>query len=415
MRAEIISIGTELLLGQIANSNAKYLGEECASLGINVYFQTVVGDNLNRIKEAFQIAKNRANLIICTGGLGPTQDDITKDALGEFTNRKLTIHQPTLEKIRGFFTASGSQMVKSNERQAHLLEGAYPLTNEVGLAIGLALTDNGTNYILLPGPPGELKPMFERYVIPWLNSLIPENTSLFSKTLRYAGIIESELENRLSEIIEKQQDPTIALYAKVGEVSVRLTTRASSKEKAKSKIDEVEQKIRERTAEFIYADEDISIELAIYKLLKEKGVTLSVVESCTGGLLSHLITSIPGSSSVFQGGVVCYTNELKHKFSDIPLNMLNEKGSPGAVSAETAELLASNVRKSTNSDYCLSITGVAGPAESEGKPVGLVYIGLAVRGQVTKVINVHFPGNRNIVQLRAAKYALFFLYQSLLK
>lgn len=413
MRAEIIAVGTELLLGQIVNTNAQYLSQECANLGIDIYFQTVVGDNAGRIKHALETARSRAELIICTGGLGPTQDDLTKDALADFLGKRLFLHGPSMDKITATFQARGIHMVESNARQALLIEGAEPLPNDTGLAVGLAITADGTHYILLPGPPREMKPMFETYAKPWLRSILPDEAPLYSTMLKFAGIGESSLEHALIDLIERQSDPSIAPYAKEGEVTIRLTTRARSREEAERKMRPVEAAIRERVGAHLYAVEDIPLEAAIVRRMTEAGLTFAVAESCSGGLLSHLVTSVPGSSAVFRGGVVCYTNEVKSGLLGVPRGMLEGEGAPGAVSGETAVLLAENAMRRTNADFALSITGVAGPGESEGKPVGLVYIGIARQGQPARSEKLVLSGSRETIKLRAAKQALYELWKIL--
>lgn len=414
MRAEIIAVGTELLLGQIVNTNAQYIAQGCAGIGLNVYYQTVVGDNRERIREAFRLAADRADVIIVTGGLGPTQDDLTKDALSELLGLPMSIHGPSMEKITAVFQSRGLEMVKSNERQAHVLDGCTPLDNENGLAVGIGLTKDGTHYVLLPGPPKEMKPMFDRRAIPWIRSVMGEEAApLHSKMLKFAGIGESSLEHRLIDLIDGQQDPTIAPYAKEGEVSIRLTTRATSSEEAERKLAETEREIRGRVGEYIYADQDVPIEHEIVSLLIRSGKTAATAESCTGGMVSEMITAIPGSSAALRGGIICYTNDAKHELLGIPLEVLEGEGAPGAVSAETAALLAERVLERTSSDYGVSVTGVAGPAESEGKPVGLVYIGLAERGRSPEAIKLQLSGNRGSIRLKAAKQALYLLWQRL--
>lgn len=410
MKAEIIAIGTELLLGQIVNTNAQYLSKGCADLGINVYFQTVVGDNLQRIKQSFETARQRADLIICTGGLGPTQDDLTKDALAEFLGRTLYIHQPSMDKIEQVFASRGMEMVASNSRQANLLVDSEPLTNDTGLAIGAALTHEGTHYVLLPGPPKEMKPMFDNYTRSWLQARLTGVLPLYSKMLKFAGIGESSLEHQLIDLIDGQQDPSIAPYAKEGEVTIRLTTRAAGAEEGFAKIANVEKKIRERLGEYIYADEDVSMEQTLVRLMSERGFTLSTAESCTGGLLSEMLTAVTGSSSMFRGGVVCYSNELKHVMLGVPMELLEGDDAPGAISAETAGRLAEGALERANSDFSLAITGVAGPSTSEGKPVGLVFIGLAERGKDVVTHQLQLSGGREMIRLKAAKAALYQLW-----
>lgn len=412
MRAEIIAVGTELLMGQIANTNAQFLSKGLADLGIGVYFHTVVGDNAGRIKESLALAKSRADLIICTGGLGPTQDDITKDVLAEVLGRPLVIHQPSMDKMTELFAKRNMPMVESNARQALMLEGSDPLANETGLAVGVALTVDGTRYVLLPGPPSEMKPMFELQVKPWLEANVEGLEALHSTMLKFAGIGESSLEHQLIDLIDAQTDPTIAPYAKEGEVAIRLTTRAGSAQEAARKLKPLEDEIRRRLGGFIYAAEDISLEEFLLRELAFRGQTLAVAESCTGGQLSDLLTAVPGSSNAFAGGLISYTNQVKHRVLGIPLNELEGEGAPGAVSAETAIRMAEAVRTLCGADYGLSVTGVAGPSESEGKPVGLVYVGIAGGGEAAAV-ELQAWGNRSTIKLRASKSALYQLWERL--
>jgi nicotinamide-nucleotide amidase len=411
MNAEIIAVGTELLMGQIANTNGQFLSQELAKLGINVYFQTVVGDNAGRMRQALELARSRADLIVCTGGLGPTQDDLTKDVLAEFLGRSLTYHEPSLRKMTDFFAARGVVMVESNKRQALMLDGSDPLPNETGLAVGIAVTHDGTHYMLLPGPPQEMKPMFLNYGVPWLQGVMTDEAPLVSKMLKFAGIGESALEHQLIDLIRSQTDPTIAPYAKEGEVAIRLTTRAATREEGLARIAPVEAEIRRRAGEFVYADQDVTLEAKVLELLKESGRTLAVAESCSGGLLSDLLTAVPGSSQAYLGGVICYSNALKHRFVGVPMEVLEGPSAPGAVSGQTAMLLAEGVRARADADFGVSITGVAGPDPSEGKPVGLVYVGIAERGSEPQAFELKTYGNRETIKLRAAKNALYRLWQ----
>jgi nicotinamide-nucleotide amidase len=413
MRAEIIAVGTELLLGQIVNTNAQFLSQSCADIGVNVYFQTVVGDNIGRIREALAIAKQRADLIICTGGLGPTQDDLTKDVLADVLGQQLVMHQPSMDKIEELFQGRSTPMPASNARQALMLEHSNPLKNDTGLAVGVGLTQDNTHYILLPGPPKEMKPMFERYAIPWIQSRMTGVQPLYSRMLKFAGIGESILEERLIDLIKEQSDPSIAPYAKEGEVLIRLTTRSASSSEAEAKLLSVEQEIRSRVGDYLFADQDIPLEQAVLGLLERSGRTIAAAESCTGGLLSDMFTAIPGSSRAFKGGIVCYTNEIKHKLLNVPMELLEGLDAPGAVSAEAAANLASSIRQLTGSSIGVSITGVAGPAESEGKPVGTVFVGIADGANEPAVIPLKLSGNRETIKLRAARSALYQVWRLL--
>ncbi|UVI32569.1 competence/damage-inducible protein A [Paenibacillus spongiae] len=413
MRAEIIAVGTELLLGQIVNTNATYLSQGLAEMGIDVYFQTVVGDNAARISQAIELARSRADLIVFTGGLGPTQDDLTKDALAAYLNRPIVIHQPSMEKIESIFSSRGIHMVESNRRQAHMIEGSVPLKNEAGLAVGDGLTADGTHYMLLPGPPREMKPMFDGPGKTWLRSVAGDTHRLFSRILKFAGIGESSLEQKLIDLIDAQSDPTIAPYANEGEVAIRLSTKSQSEQEANAKLDRTEEQINQIVGKHLYAREDIPLEAAVIRLLRASGRKLSSAESCTGGLLAELVTNVPGSSGEFVGGVVTYTNMMKHKLLGIPMSQLEGTGAPGAISDSTAALMAERVRERTGSDFGISLTGVAGPSESEGKPVGLVHIGIARPGMPPAVHTIHLSGSREMIRLRAAKSALYRLWLEL--
>jgi nicotinamide-nucleotide amidase len=414
VNAEIIAVGTELLLGQIVNTNAQFLAQQCAAMGIDVFFQTVVGDNGNRLKQAISLAKERAQLIIFTGGLGPTLDDLTKDVLAEFLQRELIIHQPSMDKIDSFFTTRGIAMVESNARQALMISGSDALMNDTGMAVGNALTVEGTHYVVLPGPPREMKPMFENHAKVWLRTVMGNEMPLYSKMLKFCGIGESNLEHALIDLIQNQQDPTIAPYAKEGEVTIRLSTKAKTQVEANQRMASTEQTIRERLGEFLYAQEDIGIEQVILRLLAERNMTLAVAESCTGGLLSDLITSVPGSSASFLGGIICYSNQTKRELLKVPSAMLEGEDTPGAVSGEAAQVLAEQLLLLLQSDYAISITGVAGPNSVEGKPVGLVYIAVAQKDQPTHIVKVMRTGGRELIKLKAAKTALYHLWKKLI-
>ncbi|WP_373229522.1 competence/damage-inducible protein A [Cohnella sp.] len=413
MRAEIIAVGTELLLGQIVNTNAQYLSRGLAELGIDVYYQTVVGDNKERLIGAIGIARGRADLLVFTGGLGPTLDDLTRDALAEYLGRGTILHEPTMNKIWSLFTARGGAFVESNRKQALMVEGAIPLRNDTGLAIGNALSVDGTHYLLLPGPPREMKPMFDNDASAWLKELMGETFSLHSVMLKFAGIGESGLEDLLIDLIREQQDPTIAPYAKEGEVAVRVSTKAADSEEASRKLEPAIMEIRKRTAAHLYAEEDVPIEATIVRLLTEQQRTVTLAESCTGGMVSQLLTTVPGSSVVFLGGAVTYSNPMKIQLASVPAELLEGPDATGAISAESAVAMAEGMRRLADSDFALSITGNAGPAAAEGKPVGLVYVGLAERGRETRVETLQLSGDREGIRLRSSKRALYLLWLSL--
>ncbi|WP_028610966.1 competence/damage-inducible protein A [Paenibacillus harenae] len=413
MKAEIIAVGTELLLGQIVNTNAQYLSQKLAGLGIDVYFQTVVGDNPVRLRQAIEIGRSRADLLVFTGGLGPTQDDLTKDVLADYLNRGLSLHEPSMSKIEHLFQTRGLHMVESNRRQALSIDGAEPLDNTTGLAVGNGLSADGTLYLLLPGPPKEMKPMMDGAGETWLRTMLTNERPLYSRILKFAGIGESNLEAKLLDLIDGQVDPTLAPYAKEGEVSIRVSTKADTEAEAGRKIDGAVEKIKERVGEYLYAEQDIPIEEAVVQLLRSSRRKLASAESISGGLLAELITSVPGSSGEYLGGVVTYTNFMKHRLLGIPMSQLEGEGAPGAISDSTAALMAERARELSDADFGVSLTGVAGPAEAEGKPVGLVYYGLAERGKKTVVLTMQLSGDRASIRTRAAKAALYRLWLSL--
>ncbi|WP_080838817.1 competence/damage-inducible protein A [Cohnella massiliensis] len=413
MKAEIIAVGTELLLGQIVNTNAKFLSQGLAELGVDVYYQTVVGDNEARIRRAIETACGRADLLVFTGGLGPTLDDLTRDALAAFLGLPIHLHEPTMRKIEEMFSGRGTAFVESNRRQAMLIEGAVPLRNDTGLAVGNALSAGGKHYLLLPGPPREMKPMFENDASAWLRELLGDSAALHSTMLKFSGIGESALEDLFIDLIREQTDPTIAPYAKEGEVAIRVSTKSADAEEAARRMEPTLQEIRRRADRYLYAEEDITLEEAVIRLLASQRRTLSVAESCTGGMIATMLTAVPGSADVFSGGVVSYTNDVKRKLLGVPLSLLEGDGAPGAVSAETAAAMAEGMRAAADTDLALSVTGVAGPAGSEGKPVGLVYIGLAERGKPTKTERIQLAGDREGIRLRASKRTLYRLWLAL--
>jgi len=413
MKAEIIAVGTELLLGQIVNTNARDISLKLAELGIDVYYQTVVGDNTARIRSAIEIARSRADLLFFTGGLGPTQDDLTKDVLAQYLGKEIELHEPSMAKIEDLFVSRGIEMVESNRRQANTIVGATPLQNDAGLAVGNALYEDGTYYLLLPGPPKEMKTMLNGPTIEWLRSVMVEEKPLFSRLLKFAGIGESNLEAKLLPLIDTQTDPSFAPYAKEGEVSLRISTKASNEQAANIVIDEAVERVKEYVGEFLYAQKDVPIEVEIARLLELHNLTLASAESCSGGLFAELIAKVPGTSSQFFGGVVTYTNDMKHRLLDIPMSQLEGEGAPGAISASTAKLMAEKVRLLLDTTFGVSITGVAGPATSEEKPVGMVFIAIAQKEKDTEVFELKLSGDRGSIQLKSVKSLQYHLWRAL--
>ncbi|MBZ4653251.1 MAG: competence/damage-inducible protein cinA [Peptococcaceae bacterium] len=405
MNGEIISIGTELLLGQIINTNTRYLSEKLAGLGINVYYHTSVGDNKKRIMDALTIARSRAQLIILTGGLGPTDDDLTKETLAEFLNLSLEINPEELAKLKEFFARRNSEMTENNIKQAAFVPGATILVNDRGTAPGMALQHEGCAYLILPGPPVEMEHMFSQYAVPWLreNVIPPGTKGLFSHVLKFVGIGESKLEWMLKDLFVRQTEPTLALLAKSGEVHLRLTARARDKEEFLQIIFPLVREIRERVGEYLFATDEVSLVDSIAEELKAHNLTVSTAESCTGGMLSQVLTSVPGSSLYFLGSITAYSNDIKTKILGVPEEVI---AAHGAVSQETASFMANRIRELTGSMLGIGITGIAGPGGgSSDKPVGLVYIALAA-SDLHWSSGYHFTGDRDTIRQRATITAL---------
>lgn len=418
MKAEIIAVGTEILTGQITNTNAQFLSEEFAKLGIDVFFQTAVGDNEERLLSIIDLASKRSDLVVLCGGLGPTEDDLTKQTLAKYLGRNLVFDEKASKRLDEFF-ATRPQFTRTanNERQAQLIEGSTPLQNGTGLAVGGVIEVDGVTYVVLPGPPSELKPMVWDYLVPLLSS---DHKQLYSRVLRFFGIGESQLVTVLSDLIDNQTDPTIAPYAKTGEVTLRLSTKADDIESAKEKLDQLEQKIlSKKTLNSIplenllygYGD-DNSMARVVFDLLKKKHKTITAAESLTAGLFQSSIADFSGSSSVFNGGFVTYSIEEKSKMLQIPLEELQEHG---VVSHFTAEKMAEQSRKLTDADFGIGLTGVAGPDSLEGHPAGTVFIGIATREKVHSIRVLIGGRSRSDVRHIACLYAFNLVRQALLQ
>jgi nicotinamide-nucleotide amidase len=373
MNAEIIGIGSELLLGQIANTDAQYLSQQLSFLGINVYWHTVVGDNQNRILEALRIASERSDIIITTGGLGPTMDDLSKETVAEFLGMELVVHQPSLQRIKDYFHAMNRTMSNNNVKQALFPREAIVLPNDKGTAPGAIIEKDGKIYIVLPGPPFELEPMFERYVMPYLAEKSQEG--IYSRVLRIFGIGESSVEEITKDLLLQQKNPTIAPLASMGEVTLRITAKAPSREEGEALILPVQEEIKKRLGNSVYGYDDDRMESVVVSLLRSKGCTLAAAESCTGGHISNLITNVSGASDVFIEACVTYSNEAKiARLGVLPETL----AAHGAVSSQTAREMAEGIRKSSGADYGIGVTGIAGPGGgSPEKPVGLVYMAIS--------------------------------------
>jgi nicotinamide-nucleotide amidase len=410
VNAEIIAVGSELLLGQIANTNAQFLSKQMADLGINVYFHTVVGDNALRLRRAIEIAQTRANLIIFTGGLGPTKDDLTKETIADVLQRKLVIDEEALQSIRAYFARTKRTMTENNVKQALVLEEAEILRNDYGMAPGMVLTIDEITYMLLPGPPKEMEPMFLNYGRPLLIRKLGRHERIESRVLRFFGIGESQLETEIEDLIERQTNPTIAPLAGDGEVTLRLTAKHHSAFEAEKMLDEIEKTILERVGDYFYGYNEDTIFSKTMEQLISQNVTIASAESLTGGLFAQQLTSIPGASQTVKGSVVCYTNEIKERLLRVSKEILDRDG---AVSESCAKALAENVRTLFQTDIGISFTGVAGPSLQEGKPVGTVYIGIAASSSPTEVFSLSLAGSREAIRMRTAKYGCYYLLKRL--
>ena len=416
MKAEIIAVGTEILTGQIVNTNAQFLSEKLAEIGVDVYFQTAVGDNEARLLSLLEIASQRSNLVILTGGLGPTEDDLTKQTLAKFLGKDLVFDPQAQEKLDIFFAHRPDYArTPNNERQAQIVEGATPLPNETGLAVGGVSEVDGVTYVVLPGPPSELKPMV-------LNQLLPKlmtGTKLYSRVLRFFGIGESQLVTILADLIDHQTDPTLAPYAKTGEVTLRLSTKAVSQEKADQALDILENQILSRQTfegislrDICYGyGEETSLASVVVEELKKRQKSITAAESLTAGLFQATLADFSGVSAIFNGGFVTYSLEEKSKMLDISEQELKEHG---VVSEFTARKMAEQARIKTQSDYGVSLTGVAGPDNLEGHPAGTVFIGLA-HAKGTEVIKANIAGrSRADVRQIAVMHAFNLVRKALL-
>ena len=411
MTAELISVGTEILMGNIVNTNAQYLAAQCAGLGLSMYHQTVVGDNEERLAGAVRTALGRTDVVILSGGLGPTEDDLTRETCAKVMEMPLEPDEHTKERIREYFKNSTLKEIPDNNwRQAMVPHGAAVLDNENGTAPGLILEKNGKCAILLPGPPNELIPMFEEKVIPYLQRKQPE--LLISQMVKICGVGESKVESELLDLIDAQTNPTIATYAKVGEVHLRVTARAANAEEGEKLLRPVVKEIRRRFGTAVYTTrEDETLEMAVVRLLKKYELTVTTAESCTGGMLAARIVNVPGASEVFRQGLVNYSNKAKRRLLDVNKATLKKYG---AVSKETVKEMATGGVFASDADACVAVTGIAGPDSEEDKPVGLVYIGCCMKDKV-EVEKYQFKGNRQKVREQAVVKGLDLLRRCILE
>jgi nicotinamide-nucleotide amidase len=431
MIAELISVGTEILLGNIVNTNANYLARKCAELGITNYYQVSVGDNEERLTDVIKTALSRSHILILTGGLGPTKDDLTKEVTAKVLDKKLIEDSHTKERIKEYFTRKkGLEITENNWKQALIIEGSTVVDNHNGTAPGLIVkTEEEKIIILLPGPPNELHPMFEEAIFPYLNKLQPG--VLYSEMVKICGIGESKAETMIQDLIVHQTNPTIAPYAKTGEVHLRITASASDMTEGKALVKPVVEELQKRFSTHIYTNkEEENLEDVVVNLLAKHKLTISTAESCTGGLLTGRLVNVPGASEVLEEGFITYSNEAKEKYLNVSHKALEKYG---AVSKETAAEMASGawenisgsdcytaaVNDGNNNNTCrktsLAITGIAGPGGgTEEKPVGTVYIGCMVNGHV-RVKKYQFKGNRQKVREYAVINGLDLLRTSIIE
>lgn len=409
MRAEILAVGTEILLGDIVNTNSHYISKRLADLGITVYHQTVVGDNEERLYNAYKLAFERADIVIATGGLGPTNDDLTKEIGARYFGKELILHEESLDYIMEFFKRLNRPMSEGNRKQALFPEGAIILPNLNGTAPGCIIEEDNKILIMMPGPPKEMVPMFEESVAPYLLKF--SDGVLVSKVLRVVGLGESAMAEKVIDILNNSINPTVAPYAKDNESILRITAKGSTKEEAKNLIKPVEQQIRDRIDIDIYGEGEVTLESVLGEMLVKRNLTIATAESCTGGLLAGTLINYPGISSVFKEGAITYSNEAKMKRLGVKEETLK---SYGAVSEETAREMALGIAEASGTDIGISVTGIAGPGGgTKEKPVGLVYVGLYIKGEV-KVKKLNLLGDRQKVRNRTVVAALDWLRRELL-
>ena len=410
MRAEIMAVGTELLLGDILNTNAQFLAQELANLGIEVYYQTVVGDNPQRLRDTIYHAFSRADLIITTGGLGPTEDDLTKETAAEYFGEKLVLDEKAFNRIKTYFDRTGRVMTQNNVKQAMVPENnCTVLYNDNGTAPGIIIEKNGKMIVMLPGPPRETVPMFVNQVKPYLAQ--KQEYTFLSRILRVANVGESAMAARVQDIMDAQTNPTIAPYAKDGEAILRITAKAKSEAEANALIDPVAEKLKERLGDAVYAEGETDLQTVVAELLIERKLTVATAESCTGGLIASKLIEYPGISEVLLEGCVTYSNDAKMRRLGVKAETLEQFG---AVSEETAREMAEGIARTSGAEIGIATTGIAGPGGgSEEKPVGLVYMGLYYKGK-TDVKKCNFAGKRQAIRERAAYTALDWLRKAML-
>lgn len=411
MTVELISVGTELLLGNIVNTNAAYLAEKCADLGLSCFYQSVVGDNEERLAAVLKTALERSDIVILSGGLGPTEDDLTKEVSAKVMGRKLAMHEPSRKRIEEYFISRNMELTENNWKQAMMPEGAIAVNNENGTAPGVIIEDREKKVVLLPGPPNEMIPMFEKSIMPYLAG--KDSEVIYSQTVKICGVGESKAETLIKDMIDSQGNPTIATYAKNCEVHLRVTAKATGEKEAKKLVKPVVKELKNRFGPCVYTtNADITLEKAVVDLLIANKLTVSTVESCTGGMLAARLINVPGVSDVYKSGYITYSNKAKRRILGIKKGLLEKKG---AVSEEVAKEMAKGAAAISRAEVAVSITGIAGPGGgTEEKPVGLVYIACSVCGKI-KVRKYNFRGNRAKIRETAVSSALILMRQCILE
>jgi nicotinamide-nucleotide amidase len=411
LRAEIVSVGTELLLGQIVDTNAAHLSRVLPELGTDLHYRSTVGDNLERIVEAIRLALSRADVVFTIGGLGPTEDDLTKEAVAKALGVELVMDEDSARRIREFFEVRGIGMPERNLKQALGPKEGRVLRNDVGTAPGAIFEHGGKVVITLPGPPGEFEPMLERGVLPYLREKTEGGHALIkSRVLKIAGLGESAVEERVRDLLGSR-NPTVAPLAHLGEVHLRITAKAEDPPSADRMIRTVEEKLRERLGDAVFGADEETLEQVVVQRLIERNLTLALAESCTGGMLAHRVTNVPGCSAIFLAGIVAYSDTAKSGFLGVPGELIERHG---AVSHEVAKAMASGARAAAEADIGMGITGIAGPGGgTPAKPVGLVYIALSAEDHESSQ-ELRFAGNRLDIKTRGAQAALVMLRRYLL-
>ena len=411
MKAEIICVGTEILMGNIVNTNAAYISRGLAGLGVSCYYQSVVGDNDGRLAEVFNEAAKRADIVILSGGLGPTEDDLTKETVAKAMGRQLIEDEKAWKQIKKFFEKRDIKYTDNNRKQALVPEGARVLYNKNGTAPGIIVEGEEVTAILLPGPPGELIPMWDDQVVPYIKE--KSDVVFVSEMVKLCGVGESLVETELKDLIDAQSNPTIATYAKVGEVDIRVTASGADEKAAHKLVKPVVKEIKKRFGSYIFTtDENVTLEAAVMQLLDENKLTLATAESLTGGMLTSRLINVPGASEVIKTGFVTYSNKSKRKYLGVKRSTLEKHG---AVSEQCAKEMVKGCQTATKADAAISLTGIAGPdGGTDEKPVGLTYIGVSVLGKI-KVKKFVFSGEREKIRESATATALTMLRHSLLE